>query len=154
MGRGSDDAAGRREVRPRSAIPALDELVEFRWDQACYEVAATIAERWPQLKADAGFYVHPEHGVGDHGWNLAPDGTIVDMTATQHDYSGPEDEPEDEDGEFPVPEHPEIITRDSPYYERYVSWVHQPDAAQRLAHARGEHYDGPDAHEACPVCNA
>jgi hypothetical protein len=105
----------------QASVPSIDELTPHRYDRECYEVAGSIAQKYPHLKQDAGFYVHPERGAGDHGWNIAPDGTIVDMTAAQHDYNGPEDEPED-DGPIAQPKHPEIVTPDMPEYSRYVSW--------------------------------
>jgi 2'-5' RNA ligase len=135
-------------------IPALDELAPYRYDKECYEVARSLAQQWPHLKEDAGFYVHPTRGPGDHGWNIASDGTIVDMTAAQHDYNGPEDEPEDDfEGEWPAPQHPEIISPDHPNYARYVSWTRHPEQSQVISHDRGEHVPGSSGYvDICPKC--
>jgi hypothetical protein len=121
-----------------------------RWDAECYEVAAAIAAQWPHLQADAGFYVHPVKGAGDHGWNLAPDGTIVDMTAAQHDYNSHDDERYDENVQPQAPQHPEVISPDHPHYDRYVSWTRHVSRSQEIAHARGEHVRDP--RDACPHC--
>lgn len=129
-------------------IPSLDELAPHRWDRECYEVAAGIAQKWPHLQEDGGYYVHPELGAGDHGWNVAPDGTIVDMSATQHDYTGEADEQAD-DYKFPPPQHPEIIPPDHPYYPRYVSYIRNESDAQSIAHDLGHEHGGP---EVCPKC--
>jgi hypothetical protein len=134
-------------------IPSMKQLEPYRYDRECYEVANGISHKWPHLKEDAGFYVHPTRGPGDHGWNVAPDGTIVDMTAAQHDYDGPKDEWEEEDGPLPVPNHPEIIPPDHPLQQRYVSWCKGDGTeAQLLAHSIGYHDGHNDNLEVCPEC--
>jgi hypothetical protein len=135
-------------------LPSLKQLEPYRYDRECYEVAHGISNKWPQLREDAGFYVHPTRGPGDHGWNVAPDGTIVDMTAAQHDYNGPEDEPdwvEDDGVPFPAPKHPEVIPPDHPLYKNYVSWD-TGDQAQLLAHQIGYHDGHSDNANVCPAC--
>lgn len=133
-------------------LPSLEELAPHRYDRECYEVAGGIAQKWPHLKEDSGFYVHPERGPGDHGWNIAPDGTIVDMTAAQHDYAGPEDEPQEEPEQWPAPQHPEIIRPTDPEYSRYVSWSRHEPQAQSLAHQLGYHEGHDDNLDVCPRC--
>src|SRR5690349_17846078 len=139
-----------------AVIPSIEELAPYRYDRECFEVAYGLAKKYPQLKEDAGFYVHPIYGPGDHGWNIAPDGTIVDMTAAQHDYKGPEDERwdvvEGDDYEWPTPKHPEIIPPGHPYYDRYVSWERHEPQAQKIAHSLGWHDGHKDNWGVCPDC--
>lgn len=120
-----------------ATIPSIDELAQHRYDSECYEVAQAVERQWPHLKADAGFYVNPSGQIGDHAWNRAPDGTIVDMTATQHGYSGPDDEPEVEPEHWPAPKHPEVIHPSHPHHQRYVSWEGDEERAQEIARQRG-----------------
>src|SRR4051812_48609524 len=90
-------------------IPPVHELEPFRYDRECTEIASELQQKYPHLKREDGFYNHPTQGPGDHAWNIAPDGTIVDMTSIQHDdaYDRPYDEPE-EGYQFPAPQsHPE-----------------------------------------------
>lgn len=138
-----------------AGLPSEDELGAHRWDRECYEVAAGVENKWPHLKVDAGFYVHPKHGPGDHAWNIAPDGTIVDTTSTQHGYGGWQDEQE-EGYQFPKStEYPEIVPPGHPHYDRYVSWERHPEQAQIVAHQRGYHGGAvePGEYPECPLCN-
>jgi hypothetical protein len=131
-------------------IPSLEQLAVHRHDQECFEVAAAIEQEFG-LHADAGYYVHPERGVSDHGWNVAADGTIVDMTAAQHDYTSSDDEPDCEDQPLLPPEHPEIIAPGTEHHRRYISWTGDEPLAQTTAHQLGHEHGGPGV---CPLCAA
>lgn len=115
-----------------SNIPPASELDPLRDDQECVFVAEDIENRWPHLKQHWGFYDHPSGWSGDHSWNVAPDGTIVDMTASQFSgRHGIETEP-----------HPEVIPPGHPFYDRYVSYELHPDRAGQVAVQHGD----------CPDC--
>lgn len=127
---------GHLEKTTTSRIPSMEELAPHRFDSECYDVAGAIAKKWPHLKQDSGFYVRPRRGPGDHAWNTAPDGTIVDMTAQQHGRN-----------------HPEIIPPDHPFYPRYVSWERHEIPAQEIAHGLGYHEGNPAYKvDICPQC--
>ncbi len=115
-----------------ASVPSLDELMPYKDTRECYLVAEQLEQKWPHLKQDAGFYVRPKKGAGDHAWNIAPDGTIVDMTATQFGKQ------------------PHVIPPNHPMHKRYVSWTRHQDQAQTFAHNMGWH---DDPIEACPQCN-
>lgn len=135
-----------------AALPTIDQLAPFRHDQECYEVAEQLAGTFDALQPDAGFYVHPERGPGDHGWNVAADGTIVDMTATQHTYptaAFERDFAAGDDQPLAAPAHPEIIAPDDPLHGRYVSWTRDEAEAQSIAHRLGYEHAGADV---CPLC--
>lgn len=123
-------------------VPSLDELAPLRDDQECHFVAEAIQQRWPHLEQHSGYYLHPERGPGDHSWNVAPDGTIVDMTAAQHDYSRDQMNARGEAPPAAAPTHPEIIPAGHPLQDRYVSHQARPDEAMKLAVQNGE----------CPGC--
>jgi hypothetical protein len=115
-------------------IPSRDELAKYRAKEECYELASAVARQWPHLRQDAGFYVRPRLGPGDHSWNVAPDGTIVDTTSGQHPG-------------------PEIVPPDHPHYQRYVSWA-SGGPAQTLAHQLGYHEgESSEVNPSCPECN-
>jgi hypothetical protein len=102
-------------------IPSLDELAPYRYDQECHDYAPMVEHKWPHLKQESGYYNHPTRGPGDHSWNIAPDGTIIDTTAAQHGYT---DEQLDQRPITPLPQsqHPEIIPPSHPLYPRYISY--------------------------------
>ena len=52
-------------------------------DSECYLWVETIAHEYPWLQMDAGYHVRSDGRAGDHAWNVAPDGTIVDVTYSQ-----------------------------------------------------------------------
>lgn len=129
-----------------------------RHDSQCYEYAESLEHKYPQLKQESGFYVHPVRGVGDHSWNVAPDGTIVDVTAEQHREWPKGKDPrsmrfdENEMAQYAGPKMPEIVGPTHPHYERYVSYERQPERAMQLAHENGEHYSPQDYADVCPAC--
>lgn len=136
--------------KKEAKIPSMRQLQPHRYDSECYEVARAIADQWPHLQEDNGFYIHPKRGPGDHGWNIAPDGTIVDMTAVQHDYKGLASEEDWDEENAPAPEHPEVVPPGHPLYDRYVSWTRHPEQAQVTAHKMG--YHNTDKVDICPLC--
>ena len=115
------------------AIPSLDELKPYMDDRECYEWATMVAKKWPHLKQEAGFY-----GTGDHSWNIHPDGTIIDTTASQHKRN-----------------HPVVVTPEMKEYKNYIGYNTHPEQAQLVAHDQGWH-DPQDAphYEYCPKCQA
>jgi len=54
------------ETHKVAGVPSIEELSPHRYDMDCYEVANAISKQYPELKQDAGYYIHPERGPGDH----------------------------------------------------------------------------------------
>lgn len=115
-------------------VPSEQEIADIAQDGECYEVAQGIQSRWPHLRADSGFFMKEDGRPADHAWNRAQNGSIVDATASQFG-------------------HEHIIDTSHPLHGRYVSFEHQTDEAQAIAHSLG-HHDDPNAYaEICPQCD-
>lgn len=99
-------------------IPSAQELAKYRSDRNCTDVADAIEKRWPHLRFQMGQYARPGRDPYGHVWNVAPDGTIVDMTATQlaNDYVDSGARPAEA---WPPPSHPEVIPPNHRLHGRY-----------------------------------
>lgn len=54
----------------------------------CAEVTEAMADAFPELTRVRGRYLCPIWGERDHWWLIAPDGSIVDPTASQFPSKG------------------------------------------------------------------
>ena len=91
---------------------AEDNLSQFVRSCECYDVACEVEDAFEFLQFDVGFYVSDDGYAGDHAWNLAAGGIIVDVTCQQFG--------EGLIGVYPL---------GSPQHSRYRSWYehHNPD---------------------------
>lgn len=81
---------------------------------------ASIEDKWPNLESNYGYYIRDDGSPANHFWSRDPNGTIVDVNSQQF---GSEDH---------------VIDPSHPFYDRYVSYQHEPEQAEAQAHRAGE----------------
>ena len=98
-------------------IPNEQELRPYCDDQECFEIAELLTQKFHGLKRQDGFYFSDNQGK-DHSWNVAFDGTIIDVTHQQFDRTRPV----------------LIVQPGTEEYKRYYPWSlhHNPNCLHKL----------------------